>query len=56
MKDPIVEEVRRVRKKIEAEHGDDWESLARHLIERQDAASAKVVAYAPKKLPDRDVA
>jgi len=32
MKDPIVEEVRRVRKKIEAEHGNDWDCLPRHLI------------------------
>ncbi|MBN2129453.1 MAG: hypothetical protein JW741_08145 [Sedimentisphaerales bacterium] len=56
MKDPIIEEVRRVRKKIEAEHGTDWDSLARHLIEVQDASSAKVVSYPPRKLSDRDVA
>ena len=56
MKDPIVEEVRRVRKKIEADHGDNWDSLARHLIERQNASSAKVVSYPPKRLPDRGVA
>ena len=56
MKDPIIEEVRRVRKQIEAEHGNDWERLARHLIERQNASSAKVVSYPPKKLPDRGVA
>lgn len=56
MKDPIAEEVRRVRKKIEAEHGNDWDSLARHLTKIQDASSAKVVSYPPKKLPDRGVA
>ena len=56
MKDPIIEEVRRVRKKIEADHGDNWDSLARHLIERQNASSAKVVSYPPKRLPDRGVA
>ncbi len=56
MKDPIIEEVRRVRKRIEADHGDDWEALTRHLIDRQEASSAKVVSYAPKPLPDRGVA
>jgi hypothetical protein len=53
--DPIVEEVRQVRKKIEADHGNDWEALTRHLIERQNASSAKVVSYPPRKLPDRGV-
>lgn len=56
MKDPIIEEVRRVRKKIEADHGNDWEVLARHLIERQKASSTHIVSYPPKKLPDRGVA
>lgn len=53
MKDPIVEEVRRVRKKIEADHGNDWDGLARHLIEKQNASASKVVSYPPKRLPDR---
>ena len=56
MKDPIVEEVRRVRKKIEADHGNDWDRLARYLTERQKASSAKVVSYPPKRLPDRGAA
>lgn len=56
MKDPIVEEVRRIRRKIEADHGNDWDALARHLIERQSASSAKLVRYPPKRLPDRGVA
>jgi hypothetical protein len=56
MKDPIIEEVRRVRKKIEADHGNDWDTLARHLIDKEKASSAKVVSYAPKPLPDRGVA
>lgn len=56
MKDPIIEEVRRVRRKIEADHGNNWEALALHLIERQNASSAKVVCYPPRRLPDRDVA
>jgi hypothetical protein len=29
MEDSIVDEVRRVRKKIKAEHGDDWDSVIR---------------------------
>jgi hypothetical protein len=56
MKDPIVEEIRRVRRQIEADHGNDWDALARHLIEPQNASSAKVVSYPFKKLPDRGVA
>lgn len=56
MKDPIIDEVRRIRKKIEADHGNDWDRLVRHLIERQNAQSAKVVSYPPKRLPGRDVA
>ena len=56
MKDPIVDEVRRVRKKIEADHGNDWDALARHLIEKQKASSSKAVSYPPKKLPDRGAA
>jgi len=56
MKDPIIEEVRRVRQKIEADHGNDWDRLVRHLVERQDAQTSKVVSYPRKKLPGRDVA
>ena len=56
MKNPIIEEVRRVRKKIEADHGNNWDALARHLIEKQNASSAKLVCYPPKRLPDRGVA
>ena len=56
MIDPIVDEVRCVRKMIEAEQGDDWDRLFRHLIEKQKTQHGKVVSYPPKKLPDRDVA
>jgi hypothetical protein len=55
MKDPIIEEVRRVRKKTEADHGNDWDSLIRHLIKKQNASCTKVVSYPRKKLPDRNV-
>lgn len=56
MKDPIIEEVRRVRKEIESEHKDDWDDLVRYLIEREKASSAKQVCYRPRQLPDRGVA
>jgi len=56
MKDAIIDEVRRVRKKIEADHGNNGDSLVRHLIEKQDTSSAKVVSYERKKLPERGVA
>lgn len=56
MKDPIIEEVRRVRKKIEADHGNEWDSLIRHLVERQNTQSTQVVSYERRRLPERDIA
>jgi hypothetical protein len=56
VKGPIVEEVRRARKKIEADHGNDCDRPTRYPIERQAASSAKVVSYPPKKLPHRATA
>ena len=49
--DPIIEEVRRIRKEIEAEHGNDWEALERYFTEKQNATPEKTVVYEPKKLP-----
>lgn len=51
--DPIIAEVRRVRKEIEAEHGNDWKSLERYFTDKQNSATEKKVAYKPKKLPKR---
>lgn len=48
MKNPIIEEVRRVHKNTGAEHGNDWDSLACYLIEVQEASPAKVVPYRPE--------
>ena len=56
MNDPIIEEVRRVRQKIEADHGNDWGSLVRHLLKRQNTSAAKVVFYQRKIRPDRNMA
>jgi hypothetical protein len=51
--DPIIEEVRRTRKEIEAEHGDDWKALERYFIDKQKSSPEKKAAYKPKKLPGR---
>lgn len=51
--DPIIEEVRRVRKEIEAEHGNDWKALERYFTDKQNSTVEKKVAYKPKKLPQR---
>jgi hypothetical protein len=49
--DPIIDEVRRVRKEIEAEHGNDWQALERYFMDKQESSPEKKVAYKPKKLP-----
>ncbi len=51
MSDPIIEEVRRTRKEIEAEHGHDWEALERYFTDKQKSSPEKKAAYKPKKLP-----
>jgi hypothetical protein len=51
--DPIIEEVRRTRKEIEAEHGNDWAALERYFTEKQERSPEKKASYQPKKLPGR---
>jgi len=51
--DPIVQEVRRVRKEIEAEHGNNWETLERYYMEKQASSPAKLFTGKPKPLPRR---
>ncbi len=51
--DPIIQEVRRTRKEIEAEHGNDWKALERHFIQKQEATPEKQGSYRPKRLPTR---
>lgn len=51
--DPIIEEVRRTRKEIEAEHGNDWEALEQYFTEKQESSPEKKASYKPKKLPNR---
>jgi hypothetical protein len=54
MTDPIIEEVRRARKEIEAEHGNDWKALERYFMDKQESSPEKKVAYKPKRLPERE--
>ncbi len=51
--DPIIAELRRVRREIEAEHGGDWDALERYFVDKQGKAAEKQVAFKPKKLPQR---
>jgi hypothetical protein len=56
MNDPIIDEVGCARKKIEAEHDNDWERLIHFLVEKQKTQSLKVATHPPEKLSDCDVA
>ena len=49
--DPIIEEVRRTRKEIEAEHNNDWKELERYFMDKQNSAPEKTATYKPKRLP-----
>ncbi|MFC1766730.1 hypothetical protein ACFL6U_32225 [Planctomycetota bacterium] len=56
MKDPIIDEVRRVRKEIESQNNNDWETIEKYFSEKQSKAQTPPVIYSPQKLPDRGVA
>ena len=56
MTDPIIEEVRRIRKEIELENHNDWNEIEKYLIEKQTKRPNRQVVFKPKKLPDRGVA
>jgi len=47
-RDPIVEEVRRVRHQIEAECGNDPEAYARHLRQVQEGLGRSLVRRRPQ--------
>jgi hypothetical protein len=51
-RDPIVEEVRRVRQKLFAEAGQDILEFCRRLRERQATSGHPVVRRAPSVKPD----
>jgi len=48
-KDPIVEEVRAIRAKIAAEHGNDLAAIIRALKQKEGADGRRVVTFAAKK-------
>lgn len=56
MKDKIVDEVRKVRKKIELENKSDWIAIEKHLLEMQQRHKTKLYKGNPKSLPVRHVA
>ncbi|MEK6557621.1 MAG: hypothetical protein AABZ14_04905 [Candidatus Margulisiibacteriota bacterium] len=48
-KDPIVAEVRKVRKKIESQFGNDLNKFYEYMMEYQKTISNKVVTHPLKK-------
>ena len=48
-KDPIVEEVRRVRERHAAKYNYDLDAICKALREEQQAGGRKVVSFPPKK-------
>ena len=55
MTDPIIEEVRRIRKEIESENHNDWNTIEKYLLEKQTKRPKRQVTYQPQKLPGRGV-
>ena len=52
-KDPIVEEVRAIRAKIAAEHGNDLDAIIRALKRKQGADGRRVVDLSAKRAPKK---
>jgi len=52
-RDPIVEEVRRIREAIAREHGNDIQAIVRAL-QRQEAESGRELVALPPKPAPRD--
>lgn len=55
MEDPIVAEVRDIRKKIESENGNDWDKLEKYLLKNQKKHKDKLYSGSPKSLPKQVV-
>jgi len=55
MKDPIVDEVRDIRKKIEAENGNNWDQLEKYLLKIQQNHKDKLYSGSPKSFPKQVV-
>ena len=56
MTDPIIQEVRRIRKQIEEENHNDWKALEQYFRTKQKERENQPVTYKPKTLPNRGVA
>jgi hypothetical protein len=52
-KDPIVEEVRKVRQKHAAKFNNDIEAIVADLREQEKKSRRKLVSLKPKRLPAR---
>ena len=51
MKDTLVDEVRRTRKQIEAEHGNDWNELEAYLKTIGNRHKEKLYRGSPRPIP-----
>jgi hypothetical protein len=47
-KDPIVDEVRKVRKQLEKEYGSTMDSIFKRICEQQKQSKARLVKFSPK--------
>ncbi|MBM3333851.1 hypothetical protein FJY63_04245 [Candidatus Sumerlaeota bacterium] len=50
MEDPIVEEIRSIRRQIEEEHGNDMDRLLEHVYEEQRKHPERFVRRKPRPL------
>ena len=48
-KDPIVEDVRKVRKQLEKKFGSDQDAFLKHIYDQEKKAKARLVSHSPKK-------
>jgi hypothetical protein len=55
-KDPIVEDIRKVRKQLENEFGPDQDAFLKHIYDQEKKAKSRLVARSPKKLFSRKAA
>ena len=56
MKDPIVEEIREIRRKIETENNGDFKQLFLKISESQKKHSDKIVSRKPRILSQKKIA
>jgi hypothetical protein len=48
-KDPIVEDVRKVRKQLEIKSGPDQDAFLKHIYDQEKMTKARLVSRSPKK-------